>query len=321
MKHIAIVFFTLFLCLMITPLNNSYADLTDGLVAYYPFNGDATDESDNSNDGTVTGAILTTDGCGKQESAWQFDGTDDKISVPIDTSLDITSAISLAAWVYPLQLKSQIIIIKGASTSAPYKLSLAEIGNVNFYLYLDGIAKNVSITGYKVNTWTFLVGTYDGSTMKLYMNGELINSTSATGNIDVASGSMLIIGTRTQSTGNTFNGKLDNLRIYNRELNAAEIELIYENEVCRTAPGIPLLLLDGSDSQCVPDTCGGLGYECGQHSDGCGGTLNCGTCTEGYACEDGICSDIDECVLPDACPPEAPVCVNTIGSYYCESFK
>ncbi|MBF0368929.1 MAG: hypothetical protein HQL52_05655 [Magnetococcales bacterium] len=52
----------------------AHADLNDGLVAYYPFNGDATDESGNGYDGTVSGASLTTDRLGVADSAYSFDG-------------------------------------------------------------------------------------------------------------------------------------------------------------------------------------------------------------------------------------------------------
>ncbi|WP_141699533.1 hypothetical protein [Candidatus Marithrix sp. Canyon 246] len=56
---------------------NVSADLNDGLVAYYPFNGNAEDESGNGNHGTVNGATLSEDRFGNQESAYSFDGIDD----------------------------------------------------------------------------------------------------------------------------------------------------------------------------------------------------------------------------------------------------
>ena len=57
---------------------------TDGLVAWYPFNGNANDESGNGNSGTVNGATLTTDKDGNENSAYSFDGSDDFIDIPFD---------------------------------------------------------------------------------------------------------------------------------------------------------------------------------------------------------------------------------------------
>jgi len=87
------------------------ASLTDGLVAYYPFNGNANDESGNGNDGTVTGAALTADRFGNPNSAYSFDGINDIIEVSHSSSLNITSAISLCAWVYPFELSHYTAIV------------------------------------------------------------------------------------------------------------------------------------------------------------------------------------------------------------------
>ena len=65
------------------------ATLNDGLVAYYPFNGNANDESGNRNDGIVHGATLTTDRNGNAASAYVFDGVDDYIRIGDSSSLDV----------------------------------------------------------------------------------------------------------------------------------------------------------------------------------------------------------------------------------------
>ena len=66
-------------CVLISAI--SFAQIpTDGLVAHYPFNGNANDASTNSNDGTVNGATLTTDRFGNANSAYSFDGVDDDIN-------------------------------------------------------------------------------------------------------------------------------------------------------------------------------------------------------------------------------------------------
>jgi len=74
-----------------------------------------------------------------------------------------------------------------------------------------------------------------------------------------------------------------------------------------------------TDCACTPDTCSGLGFECGLHDDGCGGMLYCGECAPGFTCEGGYCVDIDECA--DYPCGEHGTCMNGLGYYscYCDS--
>lgn len=73
---------------------------TDGLVAYYPFNGNANDESGNGNNGTVNGATLTTDRHGNPNSSYNFRGFNygDKITIPNNSSLSFSNEISISLW-------------------------------------------------------------------------------------------------------------------------------------------------------------------------------------------------------------------------------
>src|SRR6266404_7716082 len=77
----------------------SQAFLTNGLVAFYPFNGNANDESGHINHGTVNGAILATDRFGFANRAYYFAGDGSYISVQDSTSLDMTNAITVSAWI------------------------------------------------------------------------------------------------------------------------------------------------------------------------------------------------------------------------------
>jgi hypothetical protein len=75
------------------------AGLSDGLVAYYPFNGNANDASGNGNNGIVVGATLTADRFGNPNSAYSFNGTSDYIRVPNSSSLQLTNDFTLTAWI------------------------------------------------------------------------------------------------------------------------------------------------------------------------------------------------------------------------------
>ena len=203
----------------------------NGIIAYYPFTGNANDISGKTNHGTVNGAYLTMDRHGNSNSAYGFNGQDDSIQVRHNPSLDITQQISLAAWVYPTSQKTQEIVRKGAGVygpdAAPYSLSLAGTGEIVFSLrpYLQ--FAQVRKTDYPLNKWFFVVGTYDGTKMKLYVNGKLENSRPISGILQKNS-SPLLIGTRLKLPADTFHGKIDELHIYNRALSEAEIITLYK---------------------------------------------------------------------------------------------
>jgi len=201
-----------------------------GLTAHYPFNGGANDLSGKENHGTINGAALTSDRYGLLSSAFSFDGENDSIVIPDSSSLHITQQISIAAWVFPTAQKTQEIVRKGAGvngpTAAPYSLALSGTGDIVFSLRPNLQFIQVRKTGYPLAVWLFLVGTYDGTTMKLYVNGNLESQTLVSGSLNENS-SQLLIGTRLNLPADTFQGIIDDVRIYNRALTSEEIELLY----------------------------------------------------------------------------------------------
>jgi len=99
MKNSNFFYFLLVLFISFDLSQISYADLNDGLVAYYPFNGNANDESGNGKDGTVEGASLTSDKNGIANSAYRFDGIDDRITAPTIFEVD-QDPLSLSVWLF-----------------------------------------------------------------------------------------------------------------------------------------------------------------------------------------------------------------------------
>ena len=81
--------------------------LNDGLVAYYPFNGNANDESGNGNDGEVNGATLVKDRFGNSGKAYSFDGVDDNIEVPETEGFE-SNAHTISGWIYATSFRSEI---------------------------------------------------------------------------------------------------------------------------------------------------------------------------------------------------------------------
>ena len=210
----------------IDDLYNEFQDL--GLVAYYPFTGNADDGSGNNLHGTVNGPVLTADRFNNENSAYSFDGVDDVIEVSDNSLLDITEQISLAAWIYPTSQKTQMIIRKGATVtpSPPYGLALSGTGNIVFDLSPNGQLTQLVKTGYSLNEWSFIVGTYDGTMMRLYVNGNLEETLSVSGSLN-ENNNVLLLGTRLRLTSDTFEGILDDIRIYNKALSEGEIKELY----------------------------------------------------------------------------------------------
>jgi hypothetical protein len=199
-----------------------------GMVAYYPFNGNANDETGNGLDGEPLEALLATDRFENEDSAYSFDGQNDAITVQSNPLLDITGPITLAAWIYPLEQKTQDIVRRSVSPSSdPYGLATSETGDIIFELSFGGVLQQVRKSGYDLNAWSFIVGTWDGSTMRLYVNGALVASQSKSGVITTDPNSSLLIGTRLRLPADTFHGLLDDIRIYNRALSASEISALY----------------------------------------------------------------------------------------------
>lgn len=217
---------------------------TTGLVAYYPFNGNANDESGNANHGTVNGAVLVDDRFGNAAGAYSFDGVDDFIDVPDTPELNPTAAISVAAWFRlrsfstsypPIVKKSGDGSIQGYGWTLechynPRNSSGTLIGPAVFFN-----ATLVTEWGYSdpapisLNTWYFVVGVYNGVSFKLYMNGQLHNSMPFDGEITI-SPNHLNIGRDPSNLGRTADAVIDDVRIYNRALSDAEVQTLFQDQ-------------------------------------------------------------------------------------------
>ncbi|MCH7573898.1 MAG: fibronectin type III domain-containing protein [Candidatus Marinimicrobia bacterium] len=202
-----------------------------GLVAYYPFNGNANDESANSNDGTVTGATLTADRYGDASSAYGFDGVDDYVEISDSETLN-PNQIALETWFKTDLLGNrQTIITKdftdGSEPFYQYHLEIRTTGTLYFSLSIDGTRRFID-EAFSITTgrWYHAVGTYDGNTIRLYLNGEEFSTpTVISGTLDSYSTNLLI--GKNLHQGLYFDGTIDDIRIYNRALTATEIRTLY----------------------------------------------------------------------------------------------
>jgi len=206
---------------------------TDNLIALYPFYGNANDLSGNNN-GIVEGATLVTDRFGNKKSAYYFDGVDDYIRIPDNTSLTpINQQLTIASWIKNEGSRNKFILYKGNSyNNREYSMGISENALAGFSINNNGMwhEDQFGINSELIindNEWYFLVGVWDGTEMKMYINGKLENSkvVSATiGNFD----SDLFIGTYGGDIQQyAFRGIIDDIAIFNKPLSATEIEQIY----------------------------------------------------------------------------------------------
>ena len=203
-----------------------------GVVAYYPFNGNANDESGNGNDGAVNGAGLTTDRSGNENSAYRFDGIDDNIDLGTGLGLVNNAAnLTIAAWIYPYEVSPsgtwrQYTILGERNAGDNYQFAVMD-NALYFSFWTNGNESMLSGNEGKIEpeTWYFVAVTYDGSLVKFYINGELDRTEWASGNID-GHNSTLFLGTWNGTNG-IFDGKLDDIKIFNCALTEWEIQQLF----------------------------------------------------------------------------------------------
>jgi len=208
--------------------NEITVSLTSGLVAYYPFSGNANDLSGNANNGNVSGATLTTDRFGNANKAYSFNGSS-YIGINNNNSMFNTNNISISLWVKaPSSPGSYIYLlskyIDGGASS--YGLYTGTSGDLTFYTYNSGISAIIDKSLIWNNQWHHISATYDCSTIRIYLDGSQVGSGIQSASTIPYNSSNLYIGSFDGSQLN-FNGLIDDVRIYSKALSASEILTLY----------------------------------------------------------------------------------------------
>jgi hypothetical protein len=220
---------------------------TDGLVALYPFSGDADDTSGNGHNGVVHGPTLTTDRFGNANSAYDFDGRDDYISVPYASAFNL-SAFTICAWIRPStdigslpSAYNAVIAARGEDAvtdnlwgSFDIHPQTSPAGTGVAFFYEDG-ADNERSYGTGVlplsQEWMFVAITRSlAGELTIYADGDSIGHWDDTVAPSSTVTRELTIGARYYSAysephqlAGFFPGSIDDVRLYDRPLSAEEI--------------------------------------------------------------------------------------------------
>lgn len=214
--------------------------LLAGLVAAYGFDEGSgmtvTDFSGIQNDGTINGASWTASG--QFGGALQFDGVNDTVSVPDDDSLDLTTGMTIEAWIYPTATSgTRDVLIKEGSVDLYNLYARNGGGSPESNVFVGGVNRVAVGAPLAVNTWVHLAGTYDGTTLRLFVNGAEAATQVVGGAIATSSGALRIGGNALW--GEYFQGRIDEVRVYNRALSASEIQTDMNTPVASEPPAIP----------------------------------------------------------------------------------
>jgi hypothetical protein len=206
------------------------SSLTTGLVGYWPFCGNANDASGNGNNGTVNGATLTTDRFGNTNSAYSFNGSS-SIDIGVNGFSTGNNQATLSGWVYITTNPAGVSYIVGYGNP-----------NVNGSVFATGVYGSAGLFGTfsgavydaisnincPLNSWNLVTTVKEANgTIKIYLNGNLIfTQTVSTPLIGNVSGR---IGSAVWNSSEYWNGKIDDVAIWNRALTAAEVLSLYNN--------------------------------------------------------------------------------------------
>jgi hypothetical protein len=206
-------------------------DLNVGLIAYYPFNGNASDRSSNANNGVVTGATLVSDRFGNINSAYAFNGTNQYIQCPNQSYLNFGSGdVSISMWVYLNNNATDRFFIGKSDGQFNQNKWIAYYSHspTQFSFHQNTTSGNSTFSGsanwlMDSNSWHHLVTTKSSGNYTTYIDG--VKAAQSTGPQTIPSTSSPMTIGMVENTG-WMSGRIDDIRIYNRALNSDEVSIL-----------------------------------------------------------------------------------------------
>jgi len=219
-------------------VQNATPTITTGLIGYWTFNetsgSTASDSSGNGNNASVIngGAWVA----GESAGSVLLDGIDDCVVVPTSTTMETTSgSVTVSAWVKveangQWQAIARKVLQDGTHVFpfSAYDLIVEDTGTPLPRMAVSGTDGTRGVaygsTALNYGQWYHLAGVYDGSAVRIYVNGNQAGSAAFSGAL-IQTGQPLLIG-RNGIGGDILKGSVDELRVYNRALSAAEIQTL-----------------------------------------------------------------------------------------------
>ena len=211
------------------------ANINNGPIVYYPFNGNANDESGNNLNCTENNVISTTDRFGNNNKAYQFNGNGE-ITRPDNDLLDITNNFSISLWFNAANYQNQYILQKhhrGIDNDGSWGITIDPNGFVNFCSAPNYASSDNPKSSYvNLNQWYHIVFTFDKSTnhWKFYKNDVLDAQGTRALDIQNTDKNFSIGYDHFSSSYNSyyyFDGKIDDISIYNKVLAENEVDSLY----------------------------------------------------------------------------------------------
>lgn len=222
--------------------SNAQVNLNNGLVAYYPFDGNLLDASINTNNGSGVGTVVyTADRFGNANSAVRFQGVGNpgKVDVPIHPTLQFTTEATFTFWMRQNSAfgtfgngttgngGSQCPFTKnGDQGGGLWHLTSFSNNTLNNTFGNVGMTNTVgSLNPYTLGQWVHMSYVITATESRIYINGQLVNTWVGTPNFTVMNNRILSFG-RFITNWYPFNGDLDDFRVYNRAINQDEINAL-----------------------------------------------------------------------------------------------
>lgn len=213
-------------------------DVTNGLIGWWKFNGNA-DSSAGSSNGTAVATASDIGQNGVAANAFRFNNTSSYVRVPSNSMPKPSGAFTISGWfkadaIYASAEHVIVSTTQGGGASLFLSASCSS-GMLKFQAYINGgyVSTCTAAGSIAANTWYFAAGVYDGSSVKIYLKNNSAVSTTAPGAMTWSPTATVpfCIGSEAGNTdctdGNYWDGDLDDIRFYNRALSASEVLQLY----------------------------------------------------------------------------------------------
>lgn len=232
-------FSVLILCLFLITSMSLANPATDGLVGYWSFDEGAgevvADVTGNGHDGEFAGKPKWVDGV--FNSALEFDGVDDHVVVSDDNALDLTDEITMMAWFSPNEaLTSRRLMVKNDSIFIIFDFGNSK-DSIDFLVKPDNKFAESTTTDWEIGKWYHFAGTFDGKTLRVYVDGKLEGEGANNIPITPSDLDLWIGGDDFGRPTDHFPGKIDEVRIYDKVLSEEDIQKVMDTPADVEAQG------------------------------------------------------------------------------------